>query len=100
VTAPIRSLTAGQVAAALYVSQATIGRYAVLKKIPFDVTPGGHRRFNLAEVRSALLCESTQPELDPEVLLSDMRELTKAVANLSARIELYVQQSRTKEGVQ
>lgn len=96
-SAPIRSLTGGQVAAALFVSQATIGRYAVLRRIPFDTTPGGHRRFNLAEVRSALLCESTQPELDPEVLLSDMRELTKAVANLAARVELYAQQQRKEE---
>lgn len=96
-TAPIRSLTAGQVAAALYVSQATIGRYAVDGKIPFDTTPGGHRRFNLAEVRAALLRESEHPGLDPEVLLSDVRELTKAVANLAARVELYAQQSRTKE---
>lgn len=96
--APIRSLTASQVAAALYVSHATINRYAIAGKIPFDSTPGGHRRFNLNEARSALLRESEHPELAPEMLQADLRELVKAVANLSARIELYVR-SRAREEV-
>jgi DNA-binding transcriptional MerR regulator len=96
-TALIRSLTASQVAEALFVSQATVGRYAVAGRIPFDTTPGGHRRYNLAEVRSALRRESTRPELDPDVLLTDLRALTKAVAHLTARIEMFVQQSRAKE---
>ena len=37
------------------VSADTIGRYARAGLTPFDKTPKGHRRFNLAEVQQALV---------------------------------------------
>ncbi|GEM_PF-1730925 len=50
-----RDLLPKDVASALNVSTDTIGRYARAGLIPFDKTPKGHRRFNLAEVQQALV---------------------------------------------
>jgi hypothetical protein len=50
----IRSARTGQVAAALGLYPATVQKYARENLIPFDATPGGHRRFNIDEVRAAL----------------------------------------------
>jgi excisionase family DNA binding protein len=52
-----RTAEAAQVARALRLSPDSIGRYARDGRIPFDTTPGGHRRFNLDEVRAALADE-------------------------------------------
>lgn len=41
-------------ALALGLSPDSIGRYAREGRIPFDLTPGGHRRYNVDEVRQAL----------------------------------------------
>lgn len=49
-----RTLLASALASALRLSVDSIGRYAREGKIPFDQTPGGHRRFDLDEVRLAL----------------------------------------------
>ena len=49
-----RPLRASALASALSLSVDSIGRYAREGKIPFDQTPGGHRRFDLDEVRLAL----------------------------------------------
>lgn len=49
-----RTLLASARASALRLSVDSIGRYAREGKIPFDQTPGGHRRFDLDEVRLAL----------------------------------------------
>jgi len=49
-----RTCAAAQVAAALSLSPDSIGRYAREGRIPFSATPGGHRRFNIDEVRQAL----------------------------------------------
>lgn len=38
----------------LAVSAATVARYAREGRVPFSTTPGGHRRFNIDEVRGAL----------------------------------------------
>lgn len=42
------------VATALGISADTVGRYAREGIIPFEVTPKGHRRYNIEEVREAL----------------------------------------------
>lgn len=42
------------VAELLGVSAATVARYARTNRIPFTTTPGGHRRFDLSEVRTAI----------------------------------------------
>jgi excisionase family DNA binding protein len=53
-----RRLTTGQVAHALGLQAATVQLYAREHKVPFDSTPGGHRRFNLSEVQVALAIHS------------------------------------------
>ena len=50
----MRAMTSQQVAQDLRVSPASIQRYAREGRIPFDVTPGGHRRYSVDEVRRAL----------------------------------------------
>ncbi len=50
-----RDLLPKDIASVLNVSTDTIGRYARAGLIPFDKTPKGHRRFNLAEVQQALV---------------------------------------------
>lgn len=47
-------MTSQQVARELRVSPASIQRYAREGRVPFDVTPGGHRRYSVDEVRRAL----------------------------------------------
>jgi len=49
-----REATTRHVAAALGVTESTVQLYSRMRRIPFDRTPGGHRRYNLDEVRSAL----------------------------------------------
>lgn len=50
----VRAMTSQRVAQELRVSAASIQRYAREGRIPFDVTPGGHRRYSVEEVRQAL----------------------------------------------
>ncbi len=45
------------VARAVGVSVDSIGRYAREGRIPYSLTPGGHRRFNIGEVLHALRAE-------------------------------------------
>lgn len=49
-----RNKTSAQVGAALGVSSSTVARYAREGRIPFMETPGGQRRFDIAEVHKAL----------------------------------------------
>lgn len=58
----MRELTSSQVAAELGISAASIQRYARDGAIPFDQTRGGHRRFDLEEVRSVF---PSSVQMDP-----------------------------------
>src|SRR5687767_12670483 len=49
-----RTATTSEVAAVLGLAPATVQKYAREQRIPFGVTPGGHRRFDIKEVRAAL----------------------------------------------
>lgn len=49
-----RTAEAAELARALRLSVDSVGRYAREGRIPFDTTPGGHRRYNVDEVRLAL----------------------------------------------
>ena len=49
-----RDLTTAAVADQLGLSASTVQKYAREGAIPFETTPGGHRRYNLGEVRRAL----------------------------------------------
>ena len=66
-----RSVTSKIVGAALNVSPATIQAYARNGRIPFSVTPGGHRRFDVAEVQAAL---------EPKATTTDVRLLLRPLA--------------------
>lgn len=59
---PARILSAGQVGKALRLSPKTIQHHAVRGRIPHDTTPGGHRRYNLDETRTALAPFRRAPE--------------------------------------
>lgn len=52
-TAARRRATSSEVAAALGLKAATIQLRARQGRIPFGLTPGGHRRFDVDEVRAA-----------------------------------------------
>lgn len=61
-----RIATSKDVGAALGLSASTVQGYARAKKIPFDQTPGGHRRFDVAEVQLALEALRPNNEGDDE----------------------------------
>ncbi len=50
-----RTATTEQVAAALHVGPATVRKYAREHRLPYDTTPGGHRRFDVEEAVEAIL---------------------------------------------
>jgi DNA-binding transcriptional MerR regulator len=49
-----RTATTRQVATALHVTESTVQTYSRDSRIPFDRTPGGHRRYDIDEVRASL----------------------------------------------
>ncbi len=55
-----RTETSAKVAEALHVKAATVRQYARAGRVPFDVTPGGHRRFDVDEVVQAMSSEIRQ----------------------------------------
>lgn len=59
-----RTATTAQVATALNVKPSTIRKYAREHRLPFDTTPGGHRRFDVDEALRAVLGED---DADPAV---------------------------------
>lgn len=69
----IHNATTADVAEALNVKPATVRRYAIQGRIPCVTTPGGHRRYDLAEVvqaaatnSRAVSMQSTPPDADLE----------------------------------
>lgn len=50
----MRAATTSEVASDLGLATTTVQKYAQQGRIPFDTTPGGHRRFDVDEVRQAL----------------------------------------------
>ena len=50
----MRTKTSAETGHALGLAAATVQKYARDGRIPFDATPGGHRRFDVEEVRTAL----------------------------------------------
>lgn len=60
-----RTATTKQVAEKLGVQATTVQLYSRESRIPFDRTPGGHRRYNLDEVRSALGMDDEPSRLIP-----------------------------------
>lgn len=60
-----RDQTSSQIGDALGLSAATIQKYARDRRIPYHLTPGGHRRFALEEVRAALYDQQPGLRADP-----------------------------------
>jgi excisionase family DNA binding protein len=56
----MRNKTSQELAKALGVSSSTIRYQARRGRLPHDVTPGGHRRFDVDEVRAALTAPSAR----------------------------------------
>ncbi|QMU75973.1 hypothetical protein GXW83_09720 [Streptacidiphilus sp. PB12-B1b] len=89
-----RKASSSQLAAALGLRPATVQTYARNGRIPFDTTPGGHRRFNIDEVRAAL-GQVSAPQTPPPTRfrgtrgwLVDALELEGWAERLVARDEL------------
>lgn len=55
----VRTATTEQVAEALHVGPATVRKYAREHRLPYDTTPGGHRRFDVEEAVEAILGSRT-----------------------------------------
>ena len=87
-----RELSTSEAAAALQISPATLQKYAREGRVPFDTTPGGHRRFDLAEIRRALdLCAPQQPDSFPRraviltALPTEYDSIRRRLANATPR---------------
>lgn len=72
-----RIATSGEVAKALNVSPATVQWHARKQHIPFDTTPGGHRRFDIAEVQLVLAGQSGE---SPATSADEFEELTRELS--------------------
>lgn len=57
-----RTDTSAKLAEALHVKAATVRQYARAGRVPFDVTPGGHRRFDVDEAVQAMSSENRQTQ--------------------------------------
>lgn len=84
----------GEVAEALGLRPATVQMYARNGRIPFDTTPGGHYRFDIEEVRTALNLRRGAAVAPParsrgtQGWLADALELEAWAERMPARYEL------------
>jgi excisionase family DNA binding protein len=89
-----RPATTAEVAASMGLRPATVQMYARNGRIPFDTTPGGHRRFDIEEVRAALDLHQGTPAAPPtrsrgaRGWLADATELEAWAERMPARHEL------------
>lgn len=72
------------VAEALGLSRRTIRAYAAEGRIPFTVTPGGHRRFDVQAVRSALYPHRPRQTASMALLRHRRPEIVAAAARCGA----------------
>ncbi len=59
-----RTATSEALARALHVGPAAVRKYARQGRVPFDTTPGGHRRFDVDEAVAALAGDRDEREQD------------------------------------
>jgi excisionase family DNA binding protein len=93
-----RELLANKLAEALNLSTDTVGRYAKAGRIPFEKTPGGHRRFNLGEVRQALVALESSGIEGLRLSMEDLNPLAlgpEVVISPSARLRESLRATRT-----
>jgi hypothetical protein len=67
-----RTASTEQLAAALHVKPATVRKYAREHRLPYDVTPGGHRRFDIEEAVAAV--RANPPGGGPPLVDGDLPE--------------------------
>jgi len=63
-----RTATTEMLARALHVGPAAVRKYARQGRVPFDTTPGGHRRFDVDEAVSALAGHQSERDQDTSAL--------------------------------
>jgi hypothetical protein len=94
-----RNLLASKLAEALNLSPDTVGRYAKSGLIPFEKTPGGHRRYNLGEVQLALASMVSSSvdrlRLPGEVIVDRLVLGPKAKVSPSAKLRNSLRATRT-----
>jgi excisionase family DNA binding protein len=93
----MRTASTKDIAEALHVEPTTVQRYAREGRIPFDVTPGGHRRFDVAEV-----VEFLEAEQRPFVARRDFQPLAggaEVVWSPTALVTLAGRTMRAEEDV-
>jgi hypothetical protein len=81
-----RTATTRQVAAALHVQPATVRKYAREHRLPYDTTPGGHRRFSIEEALHAVLGDWIEEDAgvhDDEDLVATLPYVRVAPASVS-----------------
>lgn len=84
-----RTATTKQVAAALGVKETTVQLYSRQNRVPFDRTPGGHRRYDVDEVLAALgrdgAPQSRLTPIAPTGLGAGVVTTRSALADMDAR---------------
>jgi len=60
----MRSARTAEAAQAIGVASSTLQKWAQQDLVPFDTTAGGHRRFDVDEVRASLRRRQAPPDLD------------------------------------
>jgi hypothetical protein len=77
----MRDRSSSQLAKELGVSAGTIRYHARRNSLPFDRTPGGHRRYDIDEVRSTLAAQPGSVDLDGGSPASDPLEFSTLYAD-------------------
>lgn len=80
-----RNLTTAGVAAELGLSPSAVQKYARDGHIPFETTPGGHRRYSLEEVWRALY--PPKPALEPLELHGSLGAGASVTLSQAARLQ-------------
>jgi hypothetical protein len=78
----MRNRTSSQLARELGVSAGTIRYHARKHGLPFDTTPGGHRRYDIDEVRAVLAAEPGSVDLDDGHFGSDPLAFSETYAEV------------------
>lgn len=93
-----RTATTEEVARALHVGPATIRKYARQRRVPFDTTPGGHRRFDINEAVAALAGDSNNEQDDPAADTSDDETLDTPYVQVEPQFSVTVTCALTAVG--
>lgn len=93
-----RTATTGEVARALRVGPATVRKYARQHRVPFDTTPGGHRRFDIDEAVAALTADLHSELDDPAIDMPSGETLDTPYVRVEPRFSVTVTFALTAVG--